>query len=261
MQHIYQQTFIDLVNKFAPTLENPADYYIGIGNPNAKILIIGKEGATKEPEEYEICWASQWQKKIIDNETGNLSYHNPLENNGTYRPFRVGDTYTKYQKLHDYIFDESHTSHKKFEVDFFKNIFITEMNINRGRNSKETSKLGMQKRKEEFFKNSEFIQHFPVVILACGPYIENHNKKEIDTIFNVSFDKEYKSDESTNAQSFWLHYNVNKSKIVLHTRQLSANVKNTLLKKMADVIKEFLYEPVREQQMKIRNNGGDNGTK
>lgn len=119
----------------------------------------------------------------------------------------------------------------------------------------------MQKRKEEFFKNSEFIQHFPVVILACGPYIENHNKKEIDTIFNVSFDKEYKSDESTNAQSFWLHYNANKSKIVLHTRQLSANVKNTLLKKMADVIKEFLYEPVREQQMKIRNNGGDNGTK
>ena len=49
MQYIYQQTFIDLINKFAPTPENPTDYYIGIGNPNAQILIIGKEGATKDP--------------------------------------------------------------------------------------------------------------------------------------------------------------------------------------------------------------------
>ena len=230
-QGIYKKEFRELIERFA----HIPDYYVGIGNPDAEILIVGKEGVTKDIPEGEISLSSQWLRKIEAGEPVDFNFRNP---DG--RPFRIGDTYTKYQKLHDYIFSEERGSGIGREVDFFKNIFITEMNVNRARMSKEASKEGMQKRKEEFFRDTEFIRQFPVVVLACGAYVDNCRKKEIDAIFGVEFDAEYRSDDASGAQAFWTHYNAGRTKLVIHTRQLSSDVRDTLLRKMAGVIREFL---------------------
>lgn len=207
----------------------PDNYYVGVGNPDAKILIVGKEGVTEHIPENETSLAAQWRQ------IGKLPAFQFRNLDG--RPFRIGDTYTKYQKLHDYIFGEDNRAKGNEEVDFFKNIFTTEMNINRAARSKEAAKDGMQRRKEEFFRNAEFIRQFPVTVLACGPYI---CQQEIETIFNVSFEKKYPDDGTHNAQSFWTHYNPDRTKLVIHTRQLSSNVKDSLLREMAGVIREFL---------------------
>ena len=235
MDSIYKKEFHTLVEKLAQDSE---DYYIGVGNPNAKILIVGKEGVTEGIPENEISLATRWLSKVKANESIEFNFRN-LDEKGKQRPFREGDTYSKYQKLHDYIFEIENKDRDRYEVDFFRNFFLTEMNVNRARNSKKASKSGMEKRKEEFFRNTEFIQQFPVVVLACGPYIDNRKKKEVDTLFGVRFGEEYRSD-LTEGQKFWTHYNADKSKLVIHTRQLSSNVRNTLLEEMAKVIREFL---------------------
>lgn len=204
--------------------------YIGTGNPNSKILIVGKEGSCDVREE-EICFAQQWLPKIGNNEHVDFNEPNTL---------KEGHTWNKYQKLHDYIFEKSEIYHRKDNFDFQERFFTTEMNINRSKISKEASKAGMQERKNTFFKQSEFIQQFPVIILACGNYIKNNESiREIDDIFGVEFDREYNT-STPNPQSFWTHYNPNKTKLVIHTRQLSMDVSNDLLIEMANVIKKHL---------------------
>ncbi|WP_175513940.1 hypothetical protein [Flavobacterium degerlachei] len=51
----------------------------------------------------------------------------------------------------------------------------------------------------------------------------------------MSFDKQY----GNGKQLFWTHYNSDKTKLVIHTRQLSANVSNDLLKEIANEIRNF----------------------
>jgi len=225
-KEFYKESFKALV------LENIAcdTYYIGTGNPSANILIVGKEGSCEEYSMEEICFVKQWLPKIENDESLNLkrTTWNKTE----------GHTWSKYQKLHDYIFDVDKNQREGF--DFEERFFTTEMNTNRSKNTRSASKEGMQKRKETFFK-SDFIQQFPVTVLACGDYIQNNDKiREIDDIFGVGFDKKYPNENTKNQQSFWTHYNANKTKLVIHTRQLSCNVTNELLKEMANVIKSFL---------------------
>ncbi len=213
------------------------DNYVGIGNPNAKILIVGREGATEEDADTikrrgEVSFADSWREKIKNNE--------PVEFRETReRALPEGHTWTKYQKLHDYIFDEHNLGKAKNETDFFKNFFVTEMNINRAKRTAGVSTNGMQERKNTFFR-TEFIQQFPVTILACGNYIKNNDTtREIDDIFGVLFDRKYPNELTANNYSFWTHYNPCKTKLVIHTRQLSTDVPNSLLVEMANVINGF----------------------
>jgi len=232
---LYKESFKTLVN-IGIEKDTEIYKYIGAGNPNSKILVVGKEGSCEVREE-EICFAKQWLTKIKNNEYVSFNEPNKL---------KEGHTWNKYQKLHDYIFDESKVYQRKEYFDFQERFFTTEMNINRSKISKEASKAGMHERKDTFFK-SEFIQQFPVVILACGSYIKNNKKvREIDDIFGVEFDREYKTD-SLNPQSFWTHYNSDKTKLVIHTRQLSMAVSDNLLIEMANVIKKQLSKINNEE--------------
>ncbi len=224
---LYKESFRTLV------LEGIANNtYIGIGNPNSKILIVGKEGSELNKQEDEISFAKDWLPKIENNE---ISFRRFKKADLVKGYSGEGHTWNKYQKLHDYIFTEDLDNREKNEINFEEKIFTTEMNINRSKRANDAPKDGMQERKDTFFR-SEFIQQFPVIILACGDYIKNNEKvREIDDIFGVEFDREYKT-----AQSFWTHYNPDKTKLVIHTRQLSIAVSEELLKDMAKVIIEHL---------------------
>lgn len=92
------------------------------------------------------------------------------------------------------------------------------------------------------FKNSSFIQSFKVVVLACSDYFTNNDSiREIDDTFGVSYigDKKGKYYYSK-GNWFFIHKNLEESKIVIHTRQLSTNVNNQLLQDMGNVINEFI---------------------
>ncbi len=220
---LYKESFKTLVLKSVES-----NTYIGTGNPNSKVLIVGKEGSCDVREE-EICFANQWLQKIDNNEYVDFNEPNKLTE---------GHTWNKYQKLHDYIFEEPKLYQKKENFDFQEKFFTTEMNKNRAKRTKDALKDGMLERKNTFFRE-DFIKQFPVIILACGDYIQNKEIREIDDIFGVEFVREYKT-ETLKPQSFWTHYNPEKTKLVIHTRQLSSNVTNELLIEMAKVIKKHL---------------------
>ncbi|MUV04598.1 hypothetical protein GN157_12850 [Flavobacterium rakeshii] len=235
--------------------------YIGTGNPNSKILIVGKETATdienkangnelylrfqnemlQDFKENANKWSSNIERLInvaaIPNWTGGKD--SPLTSNPLFpfkslhaKELREGQTWSKYQKLHDLIFLNDVSSVKDKEIDFHNNFFLTEMNSSPAKFTKDADKSGIPDRKK-VIEESAFFQNFPVVILACSNYI---NGKEIEEVFKVKFDKQFGSQK----QLFWTHYNTDKTKLVIHTRQLSTNVSNNLLIEMANEIRDFL---------------------
>lgn len=232
---IYRESFEQLVRTL------PSDYYVGVGNPNSKILIVGREGATEESKEEitergEVAFADSWLERIENKEPIDFKVPYPVGYNGN--PLN-GHTWVKYQKLHDLIFERSRKYGKGGKLDFLENIFTTEMNVHRAKRTQGVSTEGMQERKRTFF-GEEFIRQFPVVVLACGNYIKNTGvgeEREIDRIFGV----EYCPDERVGALPFWVHRNSVGTKLVIHTRQLSGALPKGLLEGIAIVIKDFLH--------------------
>lgn len=235
--------------------------YIGTGNPNSKILIIGKETATdvenkakreehyvrlqrenlQDFEENAIKWDSNIKNKVEINSIPNWigGKDSPLISNPLFpyksmhpKEQKEGHTWRKYQKLHDLVFQNDLSLVTTKEYDFHNHIFLTEMNSSPSKHTKYADKSGISNRKQ-FFKENEFFQNFPVIILACSNYI---NGNEIENIFNVTFDKQY----GNGKQLFWTHYNSDKTKLVIHTRQLSTNVSNDLLREIANQVHNFI---------------------
>ena len=249
----YSKEFIDAVN-----MAKSEDFYLGTGNPNAKVLIIGKENAHDENSDRDKSargeidtWlenikngtdASALPDSFFDHDLLNPLYpfrgqRNTINNNkngGTSR------TWFNYQKLHDNIFNKGVKSEG---INFHDHVFITELNDNPSPFSYLQDKLKRQasvNAKCKFFKESAFFQSFPVVILACS-----HYPRELGIDIISLFDVEFKggTDHADNDTRQWynVHYNKqgNSPKLVIHTRQLSMNIKDALLKEIAVVVKEF----------------------
>lgn len=241
--------------------------YIGIGNPNSKILLVGKEAAINAPKnDFErhnlknyLNNAIDWQTKTnspLDEEIPDWNINTYLADiNATNNPrhsfkgvklehHREGQTWRKYQKLHDVIFNGDFIEDKARPYTFQNDFFLTEMNDNPEKTTlkaqrKEGFKEKLDKRRNTFFK-SEFIQQFPVIILACGNYIiNNENTRQIDNTFGV----EYKSIDDAEGLSFWVHYGTKNQKLVIHTNQLSGSqASNKLLKAIGKVVREYIDE-------------------
>jgi hypothetical protein len=246
----YKENFIKVVN---------SGNYLGTGNPNSEILVVGKEVATDEnsvndptlEEQNKFNYEnniSDWLKNIQQNknqeDVPNWIYDDPLKINNPLFAFKgaeikeEGKTWRKYQKLHDYIFGmESRKNISKYGHNFQERFFITEMSDIPSKRTidaqkRKEFKKRLEKRKNGFFKSS-FIQNFPVIILACSNYIYG---KEIENIFGVNFIEQ----KGIGKQLFWTHLNLEKTKLVIHTRQLSTNVSNELLQGIANEIIKFL---------------------
>lgn len=229
--------------------------YLGTGYPNSKILVVGKEVATDIEEgndkKLEIqnlisynnnC--KEWEKNINEQKSQNdIPNWNGNEDNPLYAfkgtiKKNTSDTWKKYQKLYDIIFKNEINRNNLLELDFQEGFFITEMSVlpakTTGKAQKKSEfKEKLQNRKSSFL-SSDFIQDFPIVILACGNYIVG---EEITRIFGVNFIEEKGSEK----QRFWIHREKSgKPKLVIHTRQLSNAVEDELLIQIGNEVRKFL---------------------
>lgn len=222
--------------------------YVGIGNPNAKILFVGKEAAIDHKEVEKTGYvtnAEEWQEIIDTSRVNHLSIPNVPK--GDYLR-KAGVTWRKYQLLHDAIFQEDpHRNGEGLSIDFMRHIFTTEMNdaphkTTHEAQKKEDFRANLKARRESFF-SQQFIQDFPVIVLACSNYIRNHGEhREINDTFGVAF-TEQRDIPGTN-QRFWIHHSSDpkRPKLVIHCRQLSGAVHNDFLQEMGSVIRDYLRE-------------------
>lgn len=231
----YNQRFIRLLDN----IDNHE--YVGLGNPDSNILFVGKEAAIDIEINDDFQKIKEKLKRLhgskINWKSNNFDYsHNPIEIKN------LSDTWQNYQQLYNNIFFEKK---QNTSATFLKEVFTTEMsNLPAKTTGKAKKNLFFKKelkrRKENFF-TSEFIQSFPVVVLACSDYIMNNDKKrEIDYTFKVEFNGEFK--EYSKGNWFFNHYNADETKIVIHTRQLSSNVNNDLLTDIGTKIREHLIK-------------------
>lgn len=219
-----------LFKEFLEECKNRREW-IGQGNPNADILIIGKESyinalitnqieiQKKLQEQYERCKRGVFGTATFDPQN---------------------KTWCNYQILIKKVYG----SQREFNLglfDFEKYAFTTELSsVPRKQSNYSKAKSSIQDRLH-FFKESKFIQSFPVIILACGGYVRNNDDKvrEIDNTFHVEFCQEYGNKESKNR--FWTHIDKNDPRrLVIHTRQLSNGVSYEMIDMMASFIRDHL---------------------
>ena len=243
--------------------------FVGYGNPNGKVLVIGKEAAhvakedltehlEKKKEELLQSNVAQWEHILSSGEVPNydrerpISDENPLYaygnqynkrdnlNNKKGNPYNGGtsDTYTKYEKLYEQLFLQGEKLEK---INFQKEFFITELSdypTKESYNDKEIEVLRQQsieERKPLF--TLPFFKDFPIVIVAAGHYPKRY-KFDMQQIFDVQWEgKPIKIGEK-----YWynLHFSKDNKRILIHTRQLSNRVSNELITTIASEAKKFL---------------------
>lgn len=206
---------MECLKEFKDLLQNPlwekGEHYVGLGNPNAEILIVGKECAFDENSDSYKCEYSQnynlwkdrdWSIKVedvknwVDNPILDWKIFDPLapysgqrfaverrNKNGEVISGKGGTsaTWYKYQKLINFIREcgkldsPVNTTH----IDFYKDCFITELNElcrlnNQGLSADErrSTKENIRNRFDLMIATSSFWSHFKTVILACGPYAD-----------------------------------------------------------------------------------------
>lgn len=227
------------------------DYkYLGTGNPNANILIIGKEAAIdpgntgQKGMEISSNFEQWCNLKDYDPDKIKNCYfknHNPLypykgqvlkidnsTNRGTSR------TWYNYQKLYNLIYRKEGNE----KIDFHEGVFISEVNSSPSPKTANADISSIEFRKEFIFR-SAFIRSFPVVILAGVGYfkIDDVNKvNEIEDIFQVEFTKQYFAGKNSR-QPYWIHNGTVKPKLLVNTHQLSMNVADSLLQEISELVR------------------------
>lgn len=246
---MYKDKFKEIVD-----LSISKDLYIGMGNPNANLLFIGKELALDEDSQNPVVVktnlhnAKDWRSNInnpqmlipnCENDT-RIADFNPLSPykgmNKKSQP--IGHTWRKYQLLYERL-----TDRQSDDYTFYQGAFITELNQIPSKYSamqiKNVRADSIKKRVDLFF-TSDFIQDFPVVIVACGHY-PKENGVDLCEIFKVDFKSPTIHVDDDPKQWYYLHHSTDskKPKLLIHTRQLSMNVSNNLIKMIANEIADF----------------------
>jgi len=242
-----KETFKNLLNELQNETEPESFKFIGTGSPMADILIVGKEAAIDEASaqtETEIeSNFGFWNNTDLDNLNpdsmpSDLSY-SPFypykgqvlnidngSNRGTSR------TWYNYQKLYNLIFELENNE----KINFHENVFITEANSAPSEKTKDANRDSISFRKEKVL-SSEFFKSFPITILAGVGYFEiNESKNEIEDIFDVKFTEKRLIDNKEH-QPYWIHWNKDKTRLLINTYQLSMGISDNLLSEIAREIK------------------------
>lgn len=213
----------------------------GQGNPNADILIIGKEPYNK------VLIADTEKIEELKKQEGRC--RSGIFGTATLDP--KNKTWCNYQMLIEKIY-RPEREFKPGLFDFEKYAFTTELNtIFRPKAILDVETRNNIKERLRFFKDSEFIKSFPVILLACGNFVSNDEKSNyiINNTFGVEYDIELDSKGKPMGEHkemyksghwFYTHHGDNGKKLVIHTRQLSFLFDNSFIKDMATVIREHL---------------------
>lgn len=199
------------------TIIQPNPYFIGFGNPNSKILIVGQEMAI-DPEKSPITLEMEsyknpehW-KEIIDKNISDINYSfngkNGFKNPRKPYDTKPSETWRNYGKLVEHITD------KKLEKnqEFFEHSFITEINTVVSKTQKGYSP---DKERNTILKHN-FFKKFPITILATGHYLK---MEEIEEIFEVKYSKE--DSDSQAYLKFAVYLSADNKRILINTRQMS----------------------------------------
>lgn len=271
----YPDSFIELVHKTNDNNSLLYGQYIGTGNPNARILILGKECAidkNNKPQQYEneiVANTKNWNKNIDNNvsienaDKDELwkkdinSQINPLYSyRGQYfkrnknNNLGTNPTWYNYQKILINILTDLNITvpiDKANKVFLHEYCFLSELNSETDRYSKYVDsnkrKKSIDSRKVLFGDN--FFQQFPIVIVAAGHYPHEHDIN-LEKIFGVKWNgitinNKYNSCLNRN----W--YNIHREtagrnpKLLIHTNQLSV-VTTELLNQLAIECSDFIKE-------------------
>lgn len=215
--------------------------YIGLGNPNAKILFIGKEAGAKIGTEMFHGSVKSWKVK------NNYHERYPAEKNLR----NLNHTWQRNQILYDSILNNLNQKDKlekkdKYEISFVENVFTTELSSLPAPSTKDakkqiTFKDELIKRKQLFFENS-FIKQFQIIIIFASDnkYIETFSG-EVCELFKVKFERLHNQDAK---DKIWIHTNLegNKPKLVIHTRQLTNRISNELIPNISEVVVDFIKQ-------------------
>ena len=239
--------------------------FVGYGNPNGKVLVIGKEAAhigkeettenlEKKKEELFQSNVSQWEQILSTNEVPNydgerpISHENPLYAYGNQfnkkdirkegKPYNGGtsSTYLNYEKLYEQLFLQGEKLEK---INFQKEFFITEFSDYPTKESYKNEdiealrKQSIEERKPLFAL--PFFKEFPIVIVAAGDYPYLYHI-DLEKTFDVIFKKEIK----VGRDRYFLHFSKDNKRILIHTRQLSNSFSGELIVAIANEAKKFL---------------------
>lgn len=238
----YTPKFLEIVSYC-----NEHKLFIGEGNPNAKILIIGKEINDGKPEKDADAdtWIKENSAKDVERNLDDWSKPDGYDlgkiKTDIFHKER-NPTWTNYQKMvggiigHDLGRDN---------YNFLDYCFMTELsdihlpNSNYHKSFPEVSRqiedrrvLSVKERSKLFMM--PFFRNFPIVIMACGHYPKDLHFN-IEDIFDVGWIKETMVLSTGNFYNE--HYG--NGKILIHTRQMSMGVSDELISKIASLCMPF----------------------
>ncbi len=271
----YPDSFIELVHKTNDNNSLLYGQYIGTGNPNARILILGKECAidkNDKPQQYEneiVANAKNW-KKNIDN---NVSIENADKDelwkkdiNSQINPlYPYRGQYFKRNRNNNLGTNPTWYNYQKMLINILKNLnitvsidkankvflheycFLSELNSETAKYSKDVDSIKRTKsinsRKVLFGEN--FFQQFPIVIVAAGHYPHEHDIN-LEKLFGVKWNGiTINNNYNPSLNKNW--YNIHREtagrnpKLLIHTNQLSV-VTTELLNQLAIECSNFIKE-------------------
>lgn len=258
------------------SLCNQNDLFLGLGNPSAKILIIGKEAAIdkeKNLKHYEVevknnsqDWEQNYKlNKQFDEvlnwfeETMEQKY-NPIypykgQKNIILRKKKLdgqivynkgtSKTWFNYQKIADALFNDNT---KSSVVNFQENMFISELNQESAKYSqllaKEEREESIAKRKPLF--ETTYFREFPITIVAVGHYVRDFNVN-LEELFGVVYSPEKSAVHSKGLKNEFINIHFDSiekpTRLLIHTNQLSM-VSNDLVNKVGEVCSVFIKEKI-----------------
>lgn len=225
------------MNNFQNLLYSNPDQYVGYGNPNADICFVGKEATGMLPLRCGLGSTNYWMTSLP------MFFDRIKTDNPSDPIWKEGHTWNKYQKLYDAIFPEN--AAKPGTMNFEQHVFVTEMSAMPATTTIEgKNAIGFEEqlalRKQRFFAHPYF-KEFKVIVLACSDYIVNYgDRREIDSLFDVTFDINGGAHEIGPQNAFWVHHSADGNRMIIHTRQLSGAVSDKLLEEMGTVIRQHL---------------------
>lgn len=236
METCYPQSFVNLLKEFS---SDDIDNYIGQGNPNSDILIVGREHGFSDEAQCDLEIRrnrEQWLRIVDGNKISEFEYSPRTCFSYIGQEFRIGPkslgtspTWFAYQKMVNALCPHDMKAGKKAPLlDFFNYSFITEFSTASRPNNNKNTVQEIEATRKSIMKripllSSAFFRSFPIVILACGRYFDDYNI-DIEKMFDVKWERPTQPVKLTNGKQVWLnlHYSEDGQRLVIHTWQASA---------------------------------------